>query len=115
LFSWLPLGILYLRLHALPEHLAHRNKRIQFEIVCVLGLLSMFTGEHLFWISGLLLALIDIPDFSGPMRRIAGSMEKVAGLPPGGGSSESPPMHAGRPHDDPVAIASRQASSENPP
>jgi hypothetical protein len=110
------LGVLYLRLHALPEHVAHRNKRIQFEIVCVLALLSMFTGEHLFWIVGLLLALIDVPDFSGPLRRIAGSVEKVAGLPPGGGNLDDPPTHAHRVPDEPVvAAASRRPSPEEPP
>jgi hypothetical protein len=36
---------------------------------------------------GLLLALIDIPDVTGPLRRIAGSAEKAAGFPPGGGDT----------------------------
>ena len=33
---------------------------------------------HIFWIAGLLLALIDLPDFSTPLSRIAGSVEKIA-------------------------------------
>jgi hypothetical protein len=33
---------------------------------------------HIFWIAGLLLALIDFPDFSGLLKRIAGSTEKIA-------------------------------------
>ena len=77
----LTLGILYFRLHALPERFAH--KKAQFEIVCVLALLAMFTHMHIFWIAGLLLALIDFPDFSGPLRRIAGSTEKIAAKEPG--------------------------------
>jgi hypothetical protein len=72
----LTVGILYFRLHALPERFAH--KKVQFEIVCVLALLAMFTHMHIFWIAGLLLALIDFPDFSSPLRRIAGSTEKIA-------------------------------------
>jgi hypothetical protein len=83
----LAVGVLFLRLHTLPERLAHRGRKLQFEIVAVLGLLALFTHVHLFWVIGLLLALIDIPDFSGPLRRIAGSAEKVAGLPPGAGDS----------------------------
>ena len=51
-------GVLYFRLHALPEHIAHRSHKLQLEIVAVLGLLALFTHEHLFWIAGLLLALI---------------------------------------------------------
>lgn len=78
-------GVLFLRLHSLPERMAHRTHKLQFEIVAVLGLLALFTHIHLFWVAGLLLALIDFPDFTGPMRRIAGSAERIAGLPPGGG------------------------------
>jgi uncharacterized membrane protein YedE/YeeE len=58
----LMIGVLYFRLHALPERFAH--KKVQFEIVCVLALLAMFTHMNIFWIAGLLLALIDFPDFS---------------------------------------------------
>jgi hypothetical protein len=81
--SVLMFGILYLRLHALPEHIAHRSQRLQFEIVCVLGLIAMFTHMHIFWIAGLLLAMIDLPDFGTPLNRIAASAEKVAGFRPG--------------------------------
>jgi hypothetical protein len=80
-------GLLFLRLHTLPERLAHRGKKFQFEIVAVLGLIALFTHMHIFWIIGLLLALIDLPDITGPMRRIAGSTERLAGLPPGGGDA----------------------------
>src|SRR5687767_15858649 len=76
-------GLLFLRLHTLPERMAHRGHKLQFEIVAVLGLLALFTHMHIFWVAGLLLALIDFPDFTGPMRRIAGSAETIAGLPPG--------------------------------
>jgi hypothetical protein len=66
--------------------MAHRSQKLQFEIVAVLGLLALFTHQHVFWVAGLLLALIDIPDFGTPLRRIAGSAEKLAGIPPGEGS-----------------------------
>jgi len=73
-------GILYLRLHALPEHMAHRTEKIQYEIVAVLALISLFTHNHLYWILGLLLALVQIPDFSTPLSRMADSLAKMAGL-----------------------------------
>jgi len=82
-------GVLFLRLHTLPERMAHKSQKLQFEIVAVLGLIALFTHMHIFWIAGLLLALIDLPDFSSPLRRIAGSAEKVAGLPPGEGDTIS--------------------------
>ncbi len=33
------IGIFYFKLHALPEHMAHRGKKVQFDIVAVLALL----------------------------------------------------------------------------
>lgn len=76
----LAVGNIFLRLHTLPERMAHRSQKLQFEIVAVLGLLALFTHIHLFWVAGLLLAMIDLPDFGTPLRRIAGSVEKMAGL-----------------------------------
>lgn len=72
-------GTLYWRLHSLPERMAHKSQKLQFEIVAVLGLISLFTHMHAFWVAGLLLALIDLPDFGTPMRSIADSVEKIAG------------------------------------
>jgi hypothetical protein len=83
-------GLLFLRLHTLPERIAHKGHKLQFEIVAVLGLLALFTHIHAFWVAGLLLALIDIPDFGWPLRRIAGSLEKIADIPPGRGADEEP-------------------------
>jgi hypothetical protein len=107
LVATLAFGLLLLRLHTLPERLAHRGQKFQFEIVAVLGLIALFTHMHIFWVIGLLLALIDLPDITGPMRRIAGSAERLAGLPPGGGDpqeAERPltgaPAERARLHDD---------------
>jgi hypothetical protein len=73
----LGLGVLFFRLHSLPERMGH--KKLQFEIVAVLGLLSLFTHVHAFWVAGLLLALIDLPDFQTPLKRIASSLERRSG------------------------------------
>jgi hypothetical protein len=81
--SILMVGNFYLHLHTMPERMAHKSQKLQFEIVAVLGLLALFTHNHLFWVIGLFLAMIDIPDFGTPLRRIAGSVEKIAGDPPG--------------------------------
>ena len=79
----LGVGNFYLHLHTMPERMAHKSQKLQFEIVAVLCLLALFTHNHLFWIIGLLLAMVDLPDFGTPLRRIAGSVEKIAGVPPG--------------------------------
>jgi hypothetical protein len=91
----LGVGNIYLRLHSLPERMAHKSQKLQFEIVAVLGLISLFTHIHIFWIAGLLLALIDLPDFSTPLARIAGSVEKIA-------DNESPPAE---PSEGETAVA----------
>ena len=84
-------GSLFLRLHTLPERMAHRGQKLQFEIVAVLGLLALFTHVHLFWVAGLLLAMVDLPDFTTPLHRIARSAEKIAGLEPEPGPDETKP------------------------
>ena len=71
-------GVLMLRLHHLPEHIAQKEQKVQYQLVAVLGLLAMFTHQNLFWIAGLLLAMIDLPDFSGSLGRITKSVERIA-------------------------------------
>ena len=78
LFAIIMLGVLYLRLHALPEHIAHSTGKVQLQIVAVLGLLALFTHNHVYWIAGLLLALIPLPDFSTPLAGMAASLAKMA-------------------------------------
>jgi hypothetical protein len=84
-------GLLFFRLHTLPERMAHRSQKLQFEIVAVLGLIALFTHMHIFWVIGLILAFIEIPDFGTPLRRIAGSIEKIAGVKPGEGAADITP------------------------
>lgn len=72
-------GLLYLKLHALPEHMAHRTNKVQLQFVAVLALLALFTHNAVFWIAALLLALVELPDFSTPMNSIALSLEKLSG------------------------------------
>lgn len=103
------IGVFYFKLHALPEQLAHRGQKIQFQIVAVLGLLALFTHNHAFWIAGLLLALVPLPDFTTPLSSIAGSLERIAAsagpapvaAPPAGGT----PSPAG---DRPIEQPSKQ-------
>jgi len=95
-FAILMFGILFFRLHTLPERVAHKSQKVQFEIVAVLGLIALFTHMHIFWIIGLLLALIDIPDFGTALGRIAGSVEKIAGTKstPEAGRAAQADIHA---------------------
>jgi hypothetical protein len=112
----LGVGLLFLRLHTLPERMAHRAHKLQFEIVAVLGLLALFTHAHLFWVIGLLLALIDIPDISGMFGRMAGALEKIAGIAPGRGAEAKADAVAAKPGEAPAKMptppSSRPASIE---
>ena len=74
----LAVGNIFLRLHTLPERIAHKSQKLQFEIVAMLGLLALFTHIHAFWVAALILAMIDLPDFGTPLRSIADSVEKIA-------------------------------------
>ena len=109
-------GILFLRLHTLPERLAHKSQKIQFEIVAVLGLLALFTHIHAFWVAGLLLALIDIPDLGSFLGRIAGSVEKIAGVKSPGdvGEMQSAEIAAGERVNQPLERAGRAAGAPAP-
>lgn len=94
-------GILFLRLHTLPERIAHKSQKFQFEIVAVLGLIALFTHMHIFWIAGLLLALVEFPDFGGLLGRIAGSVETIAGVRRPQNATENSTAKAAETYDSP--------------
>jgi hypothetical protein len=115
LLAILMFGILFFRLHSLPERVAHRSHKIQFEVVAVLCLIALFTHMHIFWVAALLLAMIDIPDFGASLARIAASSEKIAGVRPGEGADAPPQaMVAVRPAEEPrgVPLETRGAVKE---
>jgi hypothetical protein len=91
--------------------MAHKSQKIQFEIVAVLGLLALFTHIHAFWIAGLLLALIDVPDFGSFLGRIAGSVEKIADTKPPADVAE---MQSAEIVSQPLERASRTAGHAAP-
>src|SRR5262252_1515223 len=102
-------GVLFFHLHTLPDRIAHKTHKVQFEVVAVLCLIALFTHMHIFWIAGLLLALIDLPDFGSPLGRIAGSVEKIAGIEPGGGAAPADAQQAQETAEAPPEIhGSRQ-------
>jgi hypothetical protein len=92
--------VFYFKLHSLPERIAHKGQKIQFELVAILALISLFTHNHLFWIAGLLLAFIPLPDFSTPLEGMAESLARMAGRrkpPSGPEASIAAPEYPGEP------------------
>lgn len=74
-------GVFFLWLHSLPERLVHN--KLQYDLVAVLALLSLFTHVHAFWIAALLLAFVTIPDLGRfdvlkPLHSIARSLRSLA-------------------------------------
>ena len=111
LLAVIGIGLFYFKLHALPEQLAHRGQKIQFQLVAVLGLLALFTHNHAFWIAGLLLALVPLPDFTTPLGSIARSLERLAD---GVSSTAVPPPAPSTPHRTATAHAGTPVR-ETPP
>ena len=64
---------------------------------------------------GLFLAMIDLPDFGTPLRRIAGSVEKMAGVPseadPTLPPDETATHAAGAPDEAKSGAAKREAQA----
>ena len=105
-------GILFLRLHSLPERMAHRGHKLQFEIVAVLCLIALFTHIHAFWIAALLLALVELPDIPGWMGRIARGVERIAGIKPAETTEPQPDASYAQP--PPSDLATDALSGEAP-
>ena len=71
-------GVLYFKLHSLPEHLGERHNSTQLQLISVLSLLALFTHNNAFWFLALLIAAIRIPDYLTPIQAIASSLAKLA-------------------------------------
>ena len=73
----LVIGVFYLKLHAIPEQLAHKHSNTQSQLIMVLALLALFTHNNIFWVAALILALLKFPDFLTPINSISDSLKKL--------------------------------------
>ena len=73
----LGVGVFYLKLHAIPEQLAHKHGNTQSQLIMVLALLALFTHNNIFWVAALVLALLKLPDFLTPINSISESLKKL--------------------------------------
>lgn len=72
------IGVFYFKLHALPEQIAHKGEKVQFQVVAILSLLALFTHNHAYWIAALLLAFVKLPDFVTPLAGMNSSLARIA-------------------------------------
>lgn len=96
----LVIGNLYLRLHAVPERMAHSTNHTQQQAVTIFALLALFTHNNIYWVLALFIAVIRWPDISTPLNAIADSLERREGrrikpdfdpAPTGTGAPEAEP------------------------
>ncbi|WP_270730808.1 hypothetical protein [Shimia sp. Alg240-R146] len=113
-------GVFYLRLHALPEQMAHGVGSTQIQIISILALLALFTHNNTFWILALLLAAINLPDFLTPLQRISNALERATDspLPPftmqntGNGTADTPTVAPTETPPEPQDTASPDSGKE---
>ena len=80
-------GALYFTIQAIPDRMVEGAGRAQMQVVGLLGLISLFTMNNLYWIAAILLAAIRIPDLMTPLTEIAKALRAGAlsgGAQPGG-------------------------------
>jgi len=71
-------GVLYFKLHAVPEHIAHGKNHTQIQLIAILTILALFTHNNIFWVAALVLAVVELPDFLTPLKSIAKSLDTIA-------------------------------------
>ena len=76
--SILLVGVLYFKLHSVPEHIAHGKNHAQVQLIAILTVLALFTHNNIFWVAALVLAVVEVPDFLSPLKSIARSLEIIA-------------------------------------
>ena len=76
--SVLMAGVLYFKLHAVPEQIAHGKNHAQMQLIGILTLLALFTHNNIFWVAALVMAVVEVPNFMDPLRSIANSLDIIA-------------------------------------
>ena len=78
LILFLAAGVIYFKLHSLPEHMGEKANSTQLQLISILAILALFTHNNAFWVLALLLAAIRMPDYLTPIQTIAESLAKLA-------------------------------------
>lgn len=94
-------GVMYFKLHALPERLGEKHNSAQLQLISVLAVLALFTHNNVFWVLALLIAVVRIPDFLTPLQTIANSLAKMSSQNGGAGNLGGAPPQPSRPPKSP--------------
>lgn len=71
--------------------MTHGAPPAQFQIVAVLGLISLLTHNQLFWIAALLLAMVDIRSIMTPLTSMSRSLYRMSMRPTRSDAEATPP------------------------
>jgi len=71
-------GAMYFTIQAIPDRLVEGTSKAQMQLVGILGLVSLFTMNNIYWVAALLLAAIRIPDIVTPFRSMSRSQKKIS-------------------------------------
>ena len=67
-------GALYFTIQSIPDRMVEGAGKAQMQVVGLLGLISLFTMNNLYWIAAILLAAIRLPDLLTPLSDIAAAL-----------------------------------------
>lgn len=71
-------GAMYFTIQAIPDRLVEGTSKAQMQLVGILGLVSLFTMNNIYWVAALLFAAIRIPDFVTPQKSMSRSLKRVS-------------------------------------
>ena len=71
-------GAMYFTIQAIPDRLVEGTSKAQMQLVGILGLVSLFTMNNIYWVAALLLAAIRLPDIVTPQKSMSRSLKRVS-------------------------------------
>lgn len=71
-------GALYFTIQSIPDRMVDGTNKTQLQIVGILGLISLVTFNNAFWVAGLLLAAVRLPDFTKPVQDLSSIRKSLA-------------------------------------
>lgn len=105
LIIFLAAGVIYFKLHSLPEQMGEKANSTQLQLISILAILALFTHNNAFWVLALLLAAIRIPDYLTPIETIAKALAKIAANNEESNKTETASVSAGVPEEGAPPVA----------
>jgi len=71
-------GVFFLKLHSVPDRMAHKANHNQLQLIGLLTLLALLTHHNVLWLIALVVAALNPPDLLTPLRSMARSLLKLS-------------------------------------